>query len=813
MFRLAMGLMCLFIFCSVLPAYGPVDSLLEEAQFRLQILTEPEKAGQIYARILADYPEDAYAVERARRGLRFCQSVTGKAFSAGTVGRVDAPLQSGRDLPLLLWHRTFSSGSIQTLSENGDNLRITTGDGFLLLADRLTGNALWARGGLSGDKMPASDGSLLFAVSESGRLIALSPERGKIEFASEINGLTSAPTLGTRKVIYCASGTRALALSSKNGSQIWSVELKTTSPIYRPPVLCGEQVLYCAPGVGVLLLEGGTGNRVWASGLETSLQPLVFRNSVILVSGSEVVALSRENGKMIWNLTDRSEVISAALVEGKYVVLLANTGEIKGVDPLTGEVKFTFLASPGTILAGSDRLYNLDLHGRITCRAFDGRILWRFSTGETDGASALLQGERVYVLTENNGLFALNSVYGHAEDGRITDGLSKIDAMGQSGMYRLALNQARSLLSEIEPGNPALLHAYALLLQKNGETDKAFLAWEKYAEVAGTYGPIGAGIGEEIRALSGAAWTAVVPGAGKFTPLYKVRDNLVVLGEGQVDMIHAGTGRGVWKYRFPLTRSVPVNAVASEGELFFCGESGVSAISLDAQRSLWKTPLSCSPTALAVVGNQLAVGTWNQGLIILDVKSGKIVRKLFPELKALFPLSSGGSLFCVGLEGVLAGLRDNRILFRLLSEDRFLAMPQVARSTLVIPTAQGYLNAFSSRDGALLWSERIGVQSSALTIDEARVYALFSNQMAAAFNLRDGTRMWAMPAPGESPEMLANAEGVLAIAGGDKIILCRKEDGEVVKVFRTAGRISSILMNGSALFARLENGLLYRFEY
>jgi outer membrane protein assembly factor BamB len=515
---------------------------------------------------------------------------------------------------------------------------------------------------------------------------------------------------------------------------------------------------------------------------------------------------------MAWNLSGKGDIVSADIAEGRYLVTLDNSGEVRGADLSNGEVRFTFLASRGEVATLPGKLFLLDTRGRVSCRSYSGGMLWQFSTGETEGCGFTLCGDQLYVFTENAGLFALNTLYGKAEDARVTDGSSKIAALTANGMFKMALGQARYLLSEVEPGNSSLNRQYALLLQKSGETDRAFQAWEKYISVSGAEEVNRTGAKEELRAVSSAKWVTALAASGKFSPFYKVQDKIVALCEGEISVLESSGGAESWKYRFGSPRSIPQTAVPNAREVFVFGDNEVLALSLEAQKELWRTPLKVGATALCTDGKRLYAGTWNNGVYILDPRTGKVLRRLLQEVKAVFPVQWGGVFYCVGLEGVIAAFRDDRELFRVALEDRFLALPLAVRGMLVVPTAQGYINAYSMKDGSLLWSQRLGVQAASLAADEEHIYAVFTNQVVAAFRLQDGGRVWAVKATGESPEMISCGEGMLAVSGDNKIVLYRSGTGEAGRTFRTAGRISSIVLEGNDLFARLEDGLIYRFE-
>ncbi|OGJ94722.1 MAG: hypothetical protein A2487_07970 [Candidatus Raymondbacteria bacterium RifOxyC12_full_50_8] len=124
------------------------DSLLEEALFQLQVHGRPDKAAQLYEKIISGFTDDAWAIEMARTQLRFCVAITGSKTYPIEIAQAQAIVSDSA--PLLLWRRVFGTGSINGLIAAGSRLAATLTDGFLVLIDpRNNGRVVWAKRGIN----------------------------------------------------------------------------------------------------------------------------------------------------------------------------------------------------------------------------------------------------------------------------------------------------------------------------------------------------------------------------------------------------------------------------------------------------------------------------------------------------------------------------------------------------------------------------------------------------------------------------------------------------------------------------------------
>jgi outer membrane protein assembly factor BamB len=791
--------------------YTRKDSLLEAATYLYQIKGNPEKAAQLFEKIIAGYPDDPYAVEMAKKGLRFCLSATGKQSRLKEILIPGKPKQDTGAF-LLMWRQNYGSGNITGIAEAGNDISVTTGDGFLILASRKNGKVLWVLRGINSRMPPVFFDKRVYAVGKNSMILSSPLKERKVQWLSSAPGITSGLCVSRSRIIYTASGSNGVAVNVKTNTLLWKRGFKTRAWISQTPVLCGSNVIYQVPGRGISVLNGKNGQVIWKSSIKPDLPPIVTPQAVILVAGATIYALSKKDGKMIWNLSGELAITYAGMARETDLIIMDNAGEIKGIDLNSGKTKLAFMARKGKCIVHDSRIYLADSRGQVNCYTRDGKMVWHYPTGEIERSDIQMVFGHPAVLTENSGLFILNGKYHLKEDPRLVKARAEIDILVKSGRFRTARERISHYLKNIAPGDPMLNMYHAQLVQEKGDTEKACIAWERYISLADPAEINDRRLLGKLRRLSNAGWVTYIESAGKFNPFYAAGPRIVMLCQGEINVLDAHQGTRKWRYRMRSPNTVMQTATVFNENIYCYGEKKLICLNLDDQKALWTTRIKGNVTRMASDNRSVLLGTWNRGCLLVDRHTGQIKQKFLQSIKALFPFIEHGNIYCIGLEGIIAGFSSGKYLFKQYIGDKISSIPCIHDEKIIVSTAMGYIKVFSTENGAKLWEKRTGVQSASMSYDKSMLFTVFSNAMAAAFDLETGQKRWLKKSAYGTAENIEFSNGLLAMAGGNHIEICRAETGEKIRTLKTVGRVSSIIFEQGVLFARLENGLVYRFD-
>ena len=164
-----------------------------------------------------------------------------------------------------------------------------------------------------------------------------------------------------------------------------------------------------------------SGNILWEArfkGSAISTIPTIADNIVVIgfLNNSRVVALSADNGEILWNFTTDSPVVSSSAYSSNYfyfgsingiVYAVSKEGEKLWHTKLGGGVETTPAVAFGKVFVGSDdgNLYVLN--------ATSGELLWKYSTEGPITASPIVSiNEIVYIGSRDGKIYALKTENG-----------------------------------------------------------------------------------------------------------------------------------------------------------------------------------------------------------------------------------------------------------------------------------------------------------------------------------------------------------------------------------------------------------------
>ena len=281
--------------------------------------------------------------------------------------------------------------------ENG-RVFVATGFAEVIALNATNGQVLWKRN-LGGPMRaaPTVRGGRVFVITLDNKLHALSARSGKVLWkftgVSEASSLlgSASPAVDSGIVVAPFSSGELVALRVTNGQIVWSDSLSTArratasistlSHIRGRPVIDRGRVFAVSHGGIIAAIDLRSGRRIWDRPIGSHESPWVVGDYIfMLTNDSEMIALSRDSGRVYW-----------VLALPRYV---------------DNDIKKPSIIWTGPLLA-SDRLIIAGSHGRaIAVSPYSGKVLGieRMPNGVT--VSPVVANRTVYFLTDDADLIA-----------------------------------------------------------------------------------------------------------------------------------------------------------------------------------------------------------------------------------------------------------------------------------------------------------------------------------------------------------------------------------------------------------------------
>lgn len=204
-------------------------------------------------------------------------------------------------------------------------------------------------------------------------------------------------------------GDRMMAFDIQKGVELWTVP---AHPLFAPAV--GDGLLFLAEPEAITALRQDTGAVAWRVPFAAELAvPLVWDNGWLIAaeSSGNVLAFRAVDGALIWrqNLELRVHAAPALAADRVYVPL--DDGRVMALEVATGTHVWTrrLGGPPNDMLATDDRLYVGSDDNYLYCLlASNGEVAWRWRTGADVIGAPITDGARIYFVSRDNVLRALD---------------------------------------------------------------------------------------------------------------------------------------------------------------------------------------------------------------------------------------------------------------------------------------------------------------------------------------------------------------------------------------------------------------------
>lgn len=221
------------------------------------------------------------------------------------------------------------------------------------------------------------------------------------------------PAFDQRRAYIALQDGTIVAIDHAAGQPLWSASVSTSVD----PAVAGPS-LFGANGAAAWALEADTGRPRWRNDLRAKalLAPVVTdAGPLFLTEGDEAVLLASEDGREIWRQALGARPVSAAasppgrawtgLADGRVLALRTSSPGVEWIRQL-GSAALVVTPLDDRLLVGSadNFLYAL----RIT----DGGVAWRWRTGGDVVARAAADAKRVYFVSMDATLRAVDRRHG-----------------------------------------------------------------------------------------------------------------------------------------------------------------------------------------------------------------------------------------------------------------------------------------------------------------------------------------------------------------------------------------------------------------
>ncbi|MEM4728188.1 MAG: PQQ-binding-like beta-propeller repeat protein [Thermoplasmata archaeon] len=286
--------------------------------------------------------------------------------------------------PALLYEVSTGGGLPTSPVSAGDRIYFGSSDGGIHCLHEANGTESWRFS--MGDRVssvPLLHGDQLFAISESGRLCAISASSGELRWelrlphngsfvgplvasgerliavddrggvhcigienggrllwSSSVGGrVIGAPSIGG-DMVYVPMETGSLtALYLANGTTIWTIDIAQGTIDAFTPAYRDGRLFIGTRGRTALCINSSSGAQIWSASVKAAVSTSAALDDTRVYFGIEsglVVALSQENGTELWSHEISGKISSSPVVMGEEVIVGSESGWLVGLEASTG---------------------------------------------------------------------------------------------------------------------------------------------------------------------------------------------------------------------------------------------------------------------------------------------------------------------------------------------------------------------------------------------------------------------------------------------------------------------------------------------
>jgi outer membrane protein assembly factor BamB len=274
----------------------------------------------------------------------------------------------------------------------------------------------------------AADGGRIYAATGFGFVVALDAKSGKKLWEKNLGSpVRASPTAADERVFVAAKEGQVFCLSGSDGTELWTfrgLPERASILVNSSPAVDGDTVVVPYPTGDVVALKVSSGQPIWSETLArarggSALAAMsdagrpAISGGVVFAAGhsGRMVATQQKTGERLWSLSVAS--IQQPYVAGESVFVVDTGGQLMAVTRTDGKIQWATKlpdggAWSGPVLAGS-RLWLTSAKGKlVSVEATNGKVASTQDLGSPVFIAPVVAGGRMYVLTDNARLLALN---------------------------------------------------------------------------------------------------------------------------------------------------------------------------------------------------------------------------------------------------------------------------------------------------------------------------------------------------------------------------------------------------------------------
>jgi outer membrane protein assembly factor BamB len=310
------------------------------------------------------------------------------------------------------WWRQPLAPSVAAPARDSGSIYLGRDDSLVAL-DAATGTDLWQL--VTGESMVGvgTGQELVVAAGADGLLVAASAD-GTERWRRPLGMSMTVAPLVTHDAVYAVAGTTLMAVDALSGEERWRAD--EGGSILGTPLLASGLVV--PSGATLRSYDPSTGSEQWSVDLGSAVSTAPTLVGDTLVAGDwdgEIVGVDPGSGSVRWRSDGHAPfVLSPPAASGSVAVLTDDSGDVTAVDVVDGSVRWsheadTGWAADGTPVIEQDTLYLVDVGGVLhVIDADTGQELWSYLVGPTAFAPLVMDG-MIHVRTDD-ALVALGPV-------------------------------------------------------------------------------------------------------------------------------------------------------------------------------------------------------------------------------------------------------------------------------------------------------------------------------------------------------------------------------------------------------------------
>jgi outer membrane protein assembly factor BamB len=274
----------------------------------------------------------------------------------------------------------------------------------------------------------AADSGRLYAATGFGNVVAFETRSGKKLWEKSLGSpVRASPTATRDRVFIVTKEGQVSCLSGADGTELWTFagqSERASILVNTSPAVDGDVVVAPYPTGDIVALRLSDGQPMWSetlartrtasslAAMSDAARPAVTGGVVYAVGhAGRMVATAVKSGERLWSLTVAS--IQPPWVAGDNVFVVDTGGQVMAITRNEGKIQWaTKLAGgatwSGPVLAGN-RLWLTSSKGQLAgVDAASGKVAFTQDLGSPIFIAPVVAGGRMYVLTDNAKLIALN---------------------------------------------------------------------------------------------------------------------------------------------------------------------------------------------------------------------------------------------------------------------------------------------------------------------------------------------------------------------------------------------------------------------